>query len=79
MKKVALLVTAEVKTRIVLDMPDDFNEETDAIPMEYLHKTADVACPRLAQNVKDFGLDCLIDVDVDTECPYDAEYDKEWD
>jgi hypothetical protein len=79
MKKVALLVTAEVKTRIVLDMPDDFNEETDAIPMEYLHKTADVACPRLAQNVKDFGLDCLVDIDVDTECPYDAEYDKEWD
>ena len=79
MKKVALLVTAEVKTRIVLDMPDDFNEETDVIPMEYLHKTADVACPRLAQNVKDFGLDCLIDIDVDTEVPYDAEYDKEWD
>lgn len=77
MKKVALLVTAEVKTRIVLDMPDDFNEETDAIPMGSWEDAVRVAIPRLKDNINDF--DCIEEVDVDTECPYDAEYDKEWD
>lgn len=77
MKKVALLVTAEVKTRIVLDMPDDFNEETDAIPMGSWEDAVRVAIPRLKDNINDF--DCIEEVDVDYEVPYDAEYDKEWD
>ena len=77
MKKVALLVKASVMTRVVVDVPDDFNEDTDAIPMESWDKAARVAIPRLKNNINDF--DSIEEIDVDTDCPYDAEYDKEWD
>ena len=77
MKKVALLVKASVMTRVVVDVPDDFNEDTDAIPMESWDKAARVAIPRLKNNINDF--DSIEEIDVDYEMPYDAEYDKEWD
>lgn len=77
MKKVAFLVKASVMTRVVVDVPDDFNEDTDAIPMESWDDAARVAIPRLKDNISDF--DCIEEVDVDYEVPYDAEYDKEWD
>ena len=77
MKKVALLVKASVMTRVVVDVPDDFNEDTDAIPMESCDKAARVAIPRLKNNINDF--DSIEEIDVDYEMPYDAEYDKEWD
>ena len=77
MKKVALLVKASVMTRVVVDVPDDFNENTDAIPMESWDKAARVAIPRLKNNINDF--DSIEEIDVDYEMPYDAEYDKEWD
>lgn len=77
MKKVALLVKASVMTRVVVDVPDDFNEDTDAIPMESWDKAASVAIPRLKNNINEF--DSIEEIDVDYEMPYDAEYDKEWD
>ena len=77
MKKVALLVKASVMTRVVVDVPDDFNEDTDAIPMESWDNAARVAIPRLKNNINDF--DSIEEIDVDYEMPYDAEYDKEWD
>lgn len=77
MKKVALLVKASVMTRVVVDVPDDFNEDTDAIPMESWDKAARVAIPRLKNNINEF--DSIEEIDVDYEMPYDAEYDKEWD
>ncbi len=77
MKKVAFLVKASVMTRVVVDVDDDFNEETDVIPMGSWEDAVRVAIPRLKDNIND--LDCIEEVDVDTECPYDAEYDKEWD
>jgi hypothetical protein len=77
MKKVAFLVKASVMTRVVVDVPDDFNEDTDAIPMESWDKAARVAIPRLKNNINDF--DSIEEIDVDYEMPYDAEYDKEWD
>lgn len=77
MKKVALLVTAEVKTRVVVDVDDDFNEETDAIPMGSWEDAVRVAIPRLKNNINDF--DSIEEIEVDYEMPYDAEYDKEWD
>lgn len=77
MKKVALLVKASVMTRVVVDVPDDFNEDTDAIPMESWDNAARVAIPRLKDNINDF--DSIEEIDVDYEMPYDAEYDKEWD
>lgn len=77
MKKVALLVKASVMTRVVVDVPDDFNEDTDAIPMESWDNAVRVAIPRLKNNINDF--DSIEEIDVDYEMPYDAEYDKEWD
>jgi len=77
MKKVAFLVKASVMTRVVVDVDDDFNEETDAIPMGSWEDAVRVAIPRLKENIDDF--DCIEEVDVDYEVPYDAEYDKEWD
>lgn len=77
MKKVAFLVKASVMTRVVVDVPDDFNEDTDAIPMESWDNAARVAIPRLKDNINDF--DSIEEIDVDYEMPYDAEYDKEWD
>lgn len=77
MKKVALLVKASVMTRVVVDVDDDFNEDTDVIPMGSWEDAVRVAIPRLKENINDF--DCIEEVDVDYEMPYDAEYDKEWD
>lgn len=77
MKKVAFLVKASVMTRVVVDVPDDFNEDTDAIPMESWDNAARVAIPRLKNNINEF--DSIEEIDVDYEMPYDAEYDKEWD
>lgn len=77
MKKVALLVKASVMTRVVVDVPDDFNEDTDAIPMGSWEDAVRVAIPRLKNNINEF--DSIEEVDVDYEMPYDAEYDKEWD
>lgn len=76
MKKVAFLVKASVMTRVVVDVPDDFNGDTNAIPLESWDNAVRVAIPRLKNNINDF--DSIEDIDVDTECPYDAEYDKEW-
>lgn len=77
MKKVAFLVTANVTTRVVVDVDDDFNEGTDTIPMGSWEDAVRVAIPRLKENINDF--DCIEEVDVDYDMPYDAEYDKEWD
>lgn len=77
MKKQAFLVKASVMTRVVVDVPDDFNEDTDAIPMESWEDAVRVAIPRLKNNINEF--DSIEEVDVDYEMPYDAEYDKEWD
>jgi len=77
MKKVALLVKASVMTRVVVNVDDNFNEDTDAIPMGSWEDAVRVAIHRLKENINDF--DCIEEVDVDYEMPYDAEYDKEWD
>lgn len=76
MKKIAFLVKASVMTRVVVDVDDDFNEETDAIPMGSWEDAVRVAIPRLKDNISDF--DCIEDVEVDMEMPYDADYDNEW-
>lgn len=76
MKKVAFLVKASVMTRVVVDVPDNFNEETDATPMESWENAVKVAIPRLKENINEF--DCIEEVDVDLEVPYDPAFDTEW-
>lgn len=77
MKKVAFLVKASVMTRVVVDVDDDFNEDTDAIPTDSWENAARIAIPRLKANINNF--DSIEEIEVDYEMPYDAEYDKEWD
>lgn len=65
MKK-AFLVTANVTTRVVIDMPDDgvLDEAT-------FDKLVDNAKSRLIDNLSNDYYDCVEDVREDTDMPYD--------
>ena len=67
-RKVALLVTAEVQTRIVVEVADDFDVEN--IRMEEFDKIANTAKHRLISNLQHDYLDCVTDIELDTECPH---------
>ena len=67
-RKVALLVTAEVQTRIVVEVADDFDVEN--IRMEEFEKIADKAKPYLLGNINHDFLDCVTDIELDKECPH---------
>ena len=65
MKK-AFLVTANVTTSVVIDMPDDgvLDEAT-------FDKLVDKAKSRLIDNLSNDYYDCVEDVREDTDMPYD--------
>ena len=67
-RKVALLVTAEVQTRIVVEVADDFDAEN--IRMEEFDKIANTAKPYLLGNINHDFLDCVTDIELDKECPH---------
>ena len=67
-KKVALLVTAEVQTRIVVDVADDFDVEN--IKDGDFCYISDVAKERLAQNLCNDIYECVTEIELDTEVPY---------
>ena len=67
-RKVALLVTAEVQTRIVVEVDDDFDAEN--IRMEEFEKIANDAKPYLLGNIYHDFLDCVTDIELDKECPH---------
>lgn len=67
-RKVALLVTAEVMTRIVVEVADDFDAEN--IRMEEFEKIANDAKPYLLGNINHDFLDCVTDIELDKECPH---------
>jgi hypothetical protein len=67
-RKVALLVTAEVQTRIVVEVADDFDAEN--IRMEEFEKIANDAKPYLLGNINHDFLDCVTDIELDKECPH---------
>jgi len=67
-KKVALLVTAEVQTRIVVEVADDFDVE-NLNEKEF----ADIAIQskrRLLNNLNNDVFDCITDINLDREIPY---------
>ena len=72
--KQAFLVKASVMTRVVVDVPEDYNEE-DVIPMDIWDKVVDLAIPRLKDNLNDF--ECIEEVEPDFECPYGSGYNEE--
>ena len=67
-RKVALLVTAEVMTRVVVEVADDFDVEN--IRMEEFDKIANDAKPYLLGNINHDFLDCVTDIELDKECPH---------
>jgi hypothetical protein len=69
MKK-AFLVTANVTTRVVIDMPDDgvLDEAT-------FDKLVDKAKSRLNDNLSNDYYDCVEDVREDTDMPYEPNND----
>lgn len=69
MKK-AFLVTANVTTRVVVDMPDDGVLDSPTYD-ELLEK----AKSRLIDNLSNDYYDCVEDVREDTDMPYDPNYD----
>ena len=73
MKK-AFLVKASVMTRVVVDVPNDYNED-DVVPMDIWEKVVDSAIPRLKDNLNDF--DCIEEVEPDFECLYGSGYNED--
>jgi hypothetical protein len=67
-RKVALLVTAEVQTRIVVEVADDFDVEN--LNENEFEKIANKAKPYLLGNINHDFLDCVTDIELDKECPH---------
>ena len=67
-KKVALLVSAEVMTRVVVEVADDFDVEN--LNESEFEKIANTAKPYLLGNINHDFLDCVTDIRLDTECPH---------
>ena len=67
-RKVALLVTAEVQTRIVVKVADDFDVEN--ISEGDFCYISEIAKERLVQNLYNDINDCVTKVELDTEVPY---------
>ena len=67
-RKVALLVSAEVTTRVVVEVEDDFDVE-NLNEKEYM-KIANTAKSRLISNLHFDYFDCVTDIELDKECPH---------
>ena len=67
-RKVALLVTAEVHTRILVELADDFDVEN--LNENEFEKIANDAKPYLLGNINHDFLDCVTDIELDKECPH---------
>jgi hypothetical protein len=76
MKKVAVLVQAYVATRVVIEVPDDFDMDHDELAEDMCNEAERLAIPRLKNNLCS---DCIDSIEVDYEVPYDAKHDvEEW-
>ena len=76
MKKVAVLVQAYVATRVVIEVPDDFNVDYDELAQDMCNEAERLAIPRLKDNI---CRDSIDSVEVDYEVPYDSKHDtEEW-
>ena len=76
MKKGAVLVQAYVATRVVIDVPDDFNVDLDNLAEDMCNEAERLAIPRLKNNICG---DNIIGIEIDYEVPYDAKHDvEEW-
>lgn len=67
--KQAFLVKASVMTRVVVDVPDGFDED-DVIPMDIWEKAVKASVPRLIDNLNNDCGSLIEEVVPDFECPY---------
>ena len=75
--KTAVLVTANVTTRVIIDVEEnDFQFENPLSLIEY-EIAVKKAKGRLINNLINDYEDMIEDVRIDTECPYDENFDNE--
>lgn len=67
--KQAFLVKASVMTRVVVDVPDGFDED-DVIPMGIWETAVKASIPRLIDNLNSDCGSLIEEVVPDFECPY---------
>lgn len=67
--KQAFLVKASVMTRVVVDVPDGFDED-DVISMDIWEKAVKASIPRLIDNLNNDCGSLIEEVVPDFECPY---------
>lgn len=72
-RKVALLVTAEVQTRIVVEVADDFDVEN--LNEQEFCNISELSKERLAQNLHNDIYECVTEIELDTEVPYNENED----
>lgn len=68
--KQAFLVKASVMTRVVVDVPDGFDEDYDVISMDIWEKAVKASIPRLIDNLNNDCGSLIEEVVPDFECPY---------
>lgn len=78
MKKLAFIVEYSIRTRAVVEVPDDFNEGSD-ISNELLYELVRKSRENvMAEPANYLCCDNVVEVDDDYDCPYDPEgLDKE--
>jgi hypothetical protein len=74
--KQAFLVKASVMTRVVVDVPDGFDED-DVIPMDIWEKAVKASIPRLIDNLNSDCGSLIEEVVPDFECPYGSGYNED--
>lgn len=67
--KQAFLVKASVMTRVVIDVPEGFDED-DVIPMDIWETAVKESIPRLIDNLNNDCGSLIEEVVPDFECPY---------
>lgn len=72
-KKIAMIVRAEVATRVVVEVEDDFNPN-NIIDFDY-EKLIDVAKPQLIRNLDNDCYSVVTDIEEDRDCPYEDNED----
>ena len=72
-RKVALLVTAEVQTRIVVEVADDFDVEN--LNEQEFCNISELSKERLIQNLRNDIYECVTEIELDTEVPYNENED----
>lgn len=72
MKK-AFLVKASVMTRVVVDVPEDFDSDTMGISNDIWDNAEAIAIPRLKDNLGAWSIE---EIEEDFECPYEGETDS---